>query len=224
MRGYTLGLDHGVLYPKNAPAETWEGLISVTDSVETEVKVRYMDGVKIGNYQPAGEFSGSIEAFTYPDAVERGGTFDLSYRTRTAETYEIHLLYNVLLLPSEHIYQQKEADPFVWSFTSTPVATPYGKPSAHLVVSADVAYPWTLEALEEQLYGSDAYDPRMLSPTEAYDIFESNSILRVIDWGDGTFTVTGPDEAFEFPTPSSFIITWPSAQPLDEDSYTIHSL
>lgn len=223
-RKYETGIDHGVLYPKNSPAEIWPGLISVNESIESETKVRYLDGVKIGGYQKPGEFAGTIEAFTYPDILDTSQTFDLSYRTMTEKSYQLHLIYNVLLQPTEHTYQQNDADPFSWDFTTTPVLVPENARSAHLTVEAGLAYSWTLEALEDVLYGSDSQNPNLPSPTGIYDIFEENSILRIIDHGDGTWTAIGPDEAIVMLDSTTFEITWPSAVYISSDTYTIHSL
>lgn len=223
-RNYETGIDHGVLYPKNSPAEIWPGLISVNESVDSEVRVRYLDGVKIGSQQTRGEVSGVIEAFTYPDILDEIQIFDMSYRTMTESAYQLHLLYNVLLQPTEHAYQQNEVDPFSWNFTTTAVEVPEVARSAHLIVESGISYSWTLAALEDVLYGSDSQNPSLPSPTEIYDIFEENSILRIIDHGDGSWTAIGPDEAIQMLDATSFEITWPSAVYISADTYSIHSL
>jgi hypothetical protein len=99
-----------------------------------------------------------------------------------------------------------------------------GLRSAQLVIDRDLAYSSTIEALEEVLYGSEAEAPRLPTPQEVMAIFEENSILQVVDHGDGSFTVTGPDEAIQMLDATSFEITWASAVYVDAETYTIHSL
>jgi hypothetical protein len=226
-----VGLDRGVLYPKNAPGESWSGLVSVDAQSDADVKVRYFDGVRIGSHTGLEDFSGTIEAFTYPEALDQilaqhqnRAIFDLSYRIQTRTSYEIHLVYNVLAIPAGHIYQHSQVDPFKWDFTTTPMVVPYAERSAHLIITATDAYSWTLEALEDLLYGSMNNEPSLPSPEGIFEVFEENSILRVIDHGDGSFTVTGPDDAIQVFGDGSFEIDWPSAVYISDDHYTIHSL
>lgn len=228
---YELGIENGVLYPKNSPGVVWNGLVSVDENEDGDVTTRYQDGVKIQHRRKPGDFSGTISAFTYPDELEpflarnqRKETFGLSYTTKTEEAYRIHLVYNVLVNSAGYIYQSQEVDAFTWNFTTKPEAVPGQKPSAHIIIEALHAYPWVMEAIEDLLYGSDAVMPSLPSPTDIFQLFEDNSILRVTDHGDGTFTVDGPDEAIMMLDPTTFEITWPSAIYLDSETYKIYSL
>lgn len=144
----------------------------------------------------------------------------MSYRVAS----KIHILYNVLVSPSPSARVQNETEIFSWPFTTKPIEMPEGHLSAQFVIDCDLAYSWTVEALEAVLYGSDAEASRLPTPQEVFDIFEENSILQVIDHGDGSFTVTGPDEAIQMLDATSFQITWPSAEYVDAETYTIHSL
>jgi hypothetical protein len=65
---------------------------------------------------------------------------------------------------------------------------------------------------------------RLPDPQEIFDIFEANSILRVVDNGDGTFTVTGPDDAITMLDDTTFEIDWPSVVVIDSNTYEISSL
>lgn len=220
-RNYEAGLTRGVFYPRNGPAEAWDGLISVGESPsDADERVRYLDGRKLSLHREVEEFSGTIEAFTYPDALEDVSIFDMSYRVDN----KIHLVYNVSLKPSAFAYQQIEPDSFVWGFATKAIPVPGAKSSAHLVIDASQAHLWTVAQIEDILYGSDVGDARMPSPTEIINIFEINAILKVVDHGDGTFTVTGPDEAIRMLDLTTFQITWPSAIFIDEVSYTIRSM
>lgn len=231
-RRYETGVDRGVYYPKDGSGEVWNGLTSVQESPsDSDEKPRYIDGIKVRSRRGLGEFSGSIEAFTYPPSFgdhlvmhQRRNVFDMSYRVMTKDFYKIHLVYNVLVSPTNDSYQHEEVSPFSWDFTTRPVAIPGSNLSAHLVIDTAKAYPETVTALEELLYGYDLGIAHMPTPDEVLTVFEENSLLRVIDNGDGSFTVTGPDSAILMIDATTFEITWDSAVMIDAVSYTISSL
>lgn len=231
-RDYETGIDRGVLYVKNGSAETWDGLISVQENdEESENQVRYVDGVKIQNRRRLGEFSGVIESFTHPKALyddpvlyRRRPNFGLTYRTQSAHGHRIHILYNVLTEPLVQQHQQTEVSSLMWSFSTTAVSVPGCRPSSHLIIDTTNAYSETVLALEDLLYGTESSEAHLPTPDEIFEVFEENSILRVVDHGDGTFTVTGPDAAIQMLNPTTFEITWPTAVYVNESTYTIRSL
>jgi hypothetical protein len=230
-RFFEVGVDHGVFYPPNGPGEAWNGLVSVQEiPPNADNKVRFLDGIK-SERSAKEEFAGVIQAYTYPESFHsilltrrRHHTFGMSYRTKTAAGYKIHLVYNVLITPTNVVYLQDEGDPFNWGFTTKPVLVPGVKPSAHIVIDTAKTYAWTLAELENIIYGSEEGNARLPLPDEVFDIFERNSILKVIDNGDGTFTVDGPESAIQMLDATTFQITWPSAVYIDEETYTISSL
>lgn len=192
----------------------------------------YNDGVKTVQRRRPGYFAGTIEAFGYPQAFyddilvqRRPPSFGMSYRTGFSENFKIHLVFNLKISPVGIFYKSSETDKWTWGFTTTPVHIPGAVVGSHVVVDTSIAYPWAVEALEAILYGSDTEDPRLPSPTELYDIFEANAILRITDNGDGTWTAdtTDPDIIMML-DPDTFEITWPSAIYIDPDTYTISSL
>jgi hypothetical protein len=224
---YELGISHGVFYPKNSPGEVWNGLSSVEELPETlSSRSTYLDGVKLGNLFREGPFSAKISAYSAPPSFSSGiaqhrqQNFGFSYEVED----KIHIVYNAVVGPSAMIYQFRNINLFNWTIYATPIALPEGGSSAHLIVDRTIAYPSTIAVLEDILYGSDTSDPHLPTPIEIFEIFEENSILRVIDNGDGTFTVTGPDEVIQMLDPITFEITYPTATYLDADTYTIHSL
>ena len=117
------GVDRGVLFLQDGRAVPWNGLTSVEESSDGELKSFYLDGIKyLENLTPR-EYIGRLKAFTYPDEFDSfngitsvvEGTegfdvyeqppksFNLSYRTRIgndidgeAHGYKIHILYNIL--------------------------------------------------------------------------------------------------------------------------------
>lgn len=230
-RNYESGLDRGVFYPKDGPGEVWNGLVSVTENPDSDSKIRYIDGVKTNQRRRSSDFSGTIEAYSHPEsfyenvlAQSRSKNFGLSYRVKTRDAYKLHLVYNVLVLPTAFSYKQFETDTFSWVFETKPLVFPAARASAHFVIDTGLAYDWTVLALEDILYGSEEEAARLPTPQEVLDIFEDNSILQVTDNGDGTFTVVGPDSAIEMLDSTTFQITWPSAIFIDAVSYNISSL
>ena len=149
-RYFEAGVDRGVLYTSNGVGVAWNGLIGVTESPSGgEPIAYYIDGVKYVNIANREEFSGTIEAFTYPDefseydgSLEIGNgltvyeqprkSFSLSYRTFIGNDidgsdhgYKIHIIYNALASPTEKSYMTfgENIDPthFSWSITTKPV-------------------------------------------------------------------------------------------------------
>lgn len=225
-------MDHGVFYSSIGPAEAWNGLTSIVEiPTDSDEKSRYIDGIKRGQRRPPGFFEGTIEAYSYPPSFydhiltqRRHKSFSLSYRVDNAEGSKIHLIYNVLVSTPAYLHQQRDTDTISWKFTSLPVEMPNAARSSHLIIDTADAYSWTVDALEDILYGTDASPPRLPTPAEVFEIFEENSILRIIDHGDGTWTAIGPDSAIIMLDPTTFEITWPSAVYIDAVSYTISSL
>jgi hypothetical protein len=232
LRQYETGVDRGVFYPQGGFGEVWNGLISVQESPsDVDAQPRYIDGVKIGNRGRLGEFAGTIEAFTYPDSFyqsvllqRRPKFFGMSYRVETGDSHKIHLVYKALLAPASREYVQRDSSIFSWEFTTRPQFIDGRQATAHLIIDTAVAYTETVAEIEEFLYGSDTEMARLPTPEELLGIFERNARLKVVDNGDGTFTVTGPDEAIQMLDPTTFQITWPSAVYIDPESYTISSL
>lgn len=227
---FQAGVDRAVFYPPSGIGEVWNGFVSLTENPPSTLKQRYLDGRKIGNRRTRDEFSGVIEAFTYPDSFYNDillqrvpPSFGLSYRTLAGDNYRIHLVYNVVVALSDRSYLQKDPDLLSWNFTTTPVAFPGVKPSAHLILDGNAAYPWAMADLEDILYGTETTNPRLPTPQEVWDLVESDSLLIVIDHGDGTFTITGPDDAIII-TGTTFEVTWPSVINLDAYTYQISSL
>jgi hypothetical protein len=168
-RFYETGVDRGVLYLPTAGAYTighaWNGLTAVTESPSgAEATPQYADNIKYLNLVSAEEFSGTIEAFTYPDEFaqcdgtaspvpglrvgqQSRKTFGLSYRTKIGNdvdggdhAYKLHLVYGCLAAPSEKAYatvnDSPEAMALSWEFTTTAVEVPGLKPAASLTVDS----------------------------------------------------------------------------------------
>ena len=120
---YEVGVDRGVVYPKNGSAygegEAWNGLVNVTESPEgAEATPLYANNKKYLEILSDEDFNGSIEAYTYPDGFaeclgqkeikpgvfvtqQERKSFGFTYRSKvgndvkgTEYGYKIHIVYD----------------------------------------------------------------------------------------------------------------------------------
>lgn len=245
---YETGLDRGVLYPGSSMGVPWNGLVAVDENVvEADARDLYYDGVKRGTLIHPGDFSATLRALTYPDEFlqfdgyveDNAGvffdnqprkTFGLSYRTLVGNDvdgvdlgYKIHLLYNLLAKPAdvgrETMNEGISPGTFSWELSATPIVYPGRRPTAHIVIDSTKTYPGVLSAIEDILYGTTSEPPRQITVAE----LAAMMTIEVIDNGDGTFTVIGPDEfvyssGVEEYTIEAFGITF-----IDDTTYTMSS-
>lgn len=182
------GLDRGVIYKADSNGlystggEAWSGLTSVEFSQDNRsFSPVYYDGYKISDVFGKGHYSGSISAFTYPDAMvyAEGGDvasnnilvtgqnftrFALSFRTQNLtdlnETtgYKIHILYNLVAQRTSSnfvtINDSAEASEFTWDFSSTPAyAGATLIPTSYLIVDTKTVNASIVTQIENLLYG-----------------------------------------------------------------------
>src|SRR4051812_9206458 len=69
-RRYETGIDRGVLYTLDGVAVPWNGLVSISEDLEREVKSYYLDGVKYLDHQVLGAYAAKLGAYTYPDELD----------------------------------------------------------------------------------------------------------------------------------------------------------
>src|SRR5690606_16296301 len=132
-RIFEAGVDRGLLSVDGGSPVPWNGLINVTETpAGGETSQSYIDGYAYDFSVSSTVFSGSIEAFTYPEEFEQcdgtmyynpsGGSkgfafgdqprkpFNLAYRTRIGNAenpdagYKLHFVYNAYALPSDKAY------------------------------------------------------------------------------------------------------------------------
>jgi hypothetical protein len=226
-RDYEIGVDRGVYYPKNGVPEVWNGLVSVTENTpDISERVRYVEGRKIANLRREDSFSATISAFSHPTSflLNPRIPFGMSYRVETAKGYKIHLVYNALAHISSRNYGQADSpDPVSFNIATVPVAMLDLMPSAHLIIDTAAAYPGAVTQFEDVLYGNTDFDPQLPLPSEVFDIFELNALFKIIDNGDGTFTMEAPDDVFLWFSATQVEVEWPRILTLDEDTYRIRS-
>jgi hypothetical protein len=228
-RRFETGIDRGVLYPITGQGVAWSGLISVTESpTGGEVKPFFMDGIQYQARATPEGFAGSIEAYTYPSEFavcdgtvkladglfatqQKRQPFGLSYRTLIGNDldgldhgYKIHLVYNVLATPTERVNQtvsdNPEPDTFTWDISATPAQLAGVRPTSHLIIDSRETNVSVLQALEDQLYGSDVYLPNLPSPLEIVSLYASagpGAPFVVTDLGGGLFQISGSDAAVQ---------------------------
>lgn len=209
-RLYETGVDRGVLYiPNGGVYDTgigWNGLTKVTEKPSgASPSPLYADNGKYLNLISAEDFSGTIEAFTYPKefaACDGTGapavgiavgqqsrkSFGFAYRTKVGNDvlagdygYKIHLVYGALASPSERAYETVNDSPsalaFSWDFTTTPVNVPNFKPSAILTIDSTKVIAANLLVLENALYGTAGTTPRLPLPTEVIEMFAGSQTI-----------------------------------------------
>lgn len=252
-RFYEAGVDRGVLYVGDSEGVVWNGLISVTESPSgADITPRFIDGVKYLNYSKDDDFTGKLEAYTSPyefDACDgtlevRNGLFatqqvrkpfNLSYRTRIGNDldgldkgYKIHLIYNAVATPSDRQYNtlgdSTDTLTLSWNIESSSVSVPGVSRTSHLIIDSTLAYSWAIEALENVLYGTATTPARFPTAEEVVTIFEDNSILKITDNGDGSWTAEGPSSIITMLDATTFQIDWSSAIPINSTTYLISSL
>lgn len=249
---FQAGLDRGVLYLQDGTTVPWNGLTSVNtyDEANTEVESYYVDGLKLLDVSGYGEFEADLSAFTTPKEFDRcvglgeikqglsvagqqRESFGLSYRTLVGDSqkglrrgYKIHLIYGATALSESESHETLSGDPAAmslsWKLKTVAQHIPGRAPSAHLIIDTRYMYSSSVAALEAVLYGADQ-PPRLPTPTEVLDIIEEGAGLRVIDNGDGTFSVESdiPNAVKEISS-TEFEIDWETVE-TTVDTYTVKS-
>lgn len=229
------GLDHGVLYSAEGVA-SWDGLVSVRENDDGSVGTEhYIDGVRTVITQQLGDFSATLEAFTYPDEFlaydgysddASNKRFGLSYRTPHGDGHHIHVVYNALARPQSRSWQsvaaQVNPNSFAWDISAVATVVPGASPTAHLMIDTNLT-PEVVPTVEGWLYGTDTEDPRLPTPNEFVELFESATVLRISYNPDGTWTATGPSEFVQVNLDGSFTITAPTALHLDSGFIEVRS-
>ncbi|ATN93663.1 major tail protein [Streptomyces phage Scap1] len=248
-REFETGVDRGVLYLSGQAGVPWVGLTSVEVAPEGGgTKSYYLDGEKYLLVSAREEFGATINAFTYPPQFaecdgsrsvrnglslrqQRRKQFGFSWRTRVGNGlnpdagYKIHLVYNALAEPSGRSHESHtdsvDLTPFSWSVKTKPPAVPGYKRTSHVEIDSRTTDPNVLGLVEEALYGTDEITPYLPSFAELIEMYDAFFVFVVTDNGDGTATISGPDEAITQLDDILLQFNWPTVVPVDEDSYTI---
>lgn len=225
-RIYQTGLDRGVLYLEDDASAPWNGLISVEESPNVEIKPYYLNGVKYLEIFTPGDFRGKLKAFTYPDEFESLNglaqpaeglsfheqppkSFSLCYRTKIGNDldgldhgYKIHVLYNITASPEDYGFEtirDSEIQPieFVWNLTGIPTKFQLIRPMVHISIDSTKTDPDILTELEDTLYGTESDAPRLPSLLQVAALFGYLGVLTIIDHGDGTWSAIDISDEYD---------------------------
>ena len=145
-RKFTMGVDHGVLYPKKDEGGydngvPWNGLTAVNESPSgAEPNDLYADNIKYARLIGAEDYGYTIEAYYYPDEwAECDGSaepvpgvtigqqtrkgFGFSWRTKVGDDqnpdagYIIHLVWNSTAQPSDKNHETVNDNPDAATFS-----------------------------------------------------------------------------------------------------------
>lgn len=206
-RGVLFPMDDKGTYEKGV---AWNGITAVNENPSgAESTPLYADNQKYLNLLSAEDFGATVEAYTYPPEFEacdgsaeiipgisigqqNRKSFGLAYRSLVGNDvsgqeygYKIHLVYGGKAAPSgkqrQTVNESPEAVTFSWELTTTPVAVPGFKPTAHLIIDSTKVSKNTLTAIENILYGQDAdaeheieaSEPRLPLPEELITLFKT---------------------------------------------------
>jgi hypothetical protein len=252
-RIYQTGVDRGVLYLHDGTVVPWNGLLSLEESSNPELKSFFLDGVKYLENLIPGDFLGKLKAFTYPDEFDQvngivnpapglayyeqpAKSFNLSYRTKIGNDieglefgYKIHILYNIIADPEAlgfRTVQDSDLRPIElgWSLTGTPPRVDKLRPTVHISMDSTKTPPVVWKILEDKLYGTDTTDPYLPPILEINKIFGYLGALIIVDNGDGTWMAIDESDAYITMIDSTtFQIDNADATYLDTDTYEISS-
>lgn len=180
----------------------WNGLVSVNETPNGgEPNYFYADNIRYGGIAGVENFDGAIEAMTYPDEVaEANGEgelstgvrmgaqgrsrFGLAYKTKIGNDvegqdlgYKLHLVYGAQFNPSEKAYETINDSPdavtFSWDFTTLPIPVTDHKPTAILTLDSRTVEAADLQAIEDQLFGTDVITANLPTPDEILAIINA---------------------------------------------------
>jgi hypothetical protein len=250
-RIYEGGIDNGVLYLSDGSGVPWNGLTSVVEKFDKQSEEIYYDGTKVNDIVVLGCFSGLLRAITYPDEFleleglgqVRAGVFvgdqqpkrfGLCYRTKVGSElngedhgYKLHIIYNLMAMPSDKSYASISSTPsasqFEWLISAIPEQVSGFLPTAHIIISSVDVHPWLLEDLENILYGSDSSSATLMSISDLITFIEEWSVVEIVDNGDGTWTASSNREGFiELDVVEQlFTLNDVNAEYLDSETYVI---
>lgn len=188
-------------YPKGV---AWNGITGVSEAPSgAEPTNIYADNIKYLSLMSAEEFGATITAYMYPDEFETcigaeeiaegvivaqqdHAIFGIAYKTligndtkQTKFGYKLHLVYGALTKPSnvdrKTVNDSPEAAEMSWEISTTPVAVPGKKPTAHLTLDSTKMDSAKLAKIESILYGSEDTDARLPLPEEIISILQAEA-------------------------------------------------
>ena len=142
--------------------------------------------------------------------------------------YKIHLLYNLLAVPSPKSYKtlSLDADPieFEWDVTAIPELVDKFRPTAHVIIDSRYVDPLLLLDIENLIYGTEDTDPILPQLNGLVSFVQKWGRFVVTDNGDGTWTATTPlDGIITMLDEETFQIDYETVEILDATTYKVSS-
>lgn len=251
---FETGLDRGVLYVNDSPlggAFAWNGLIEVTEIEDRSSSPIFYNGINVGSQTKIGNFKAKLRAYTYPSVLDylsgsipiNDGVFvgeqhpvpfSMSYRTRVGNSaegdtagYKIHVLQNLIAIPSDTSYETSSDDPslveFEWDLISAPDWNmPALRPTSHMVIHTAELDPLLLFEIETILYGGQYTNAVMPPLRTLVEYIGTWYRIRIVDNQDGTWTAsTNFDGYIIVSSDGTFRIDNANAIYIDDNSYVI---
>ena len=250
-RIYEGGVSQGVLYGSDGKGIPCNGLVSVEEINNDDLEPLYFDGLKYADVVTIGDFQGKIKAITYPDEFlayegvddwEPGFfltdqpklRFGLSYRTEISNDqtpqlgYKIHLLYNLIAVPSNKVYNtlslNSEPTDFEWDISAIPAQVDRFRPTAHIVIDSRKIDPFLLLDIENFIYGTTEDDAFLPDLDALVRFVQKWGRFIVTDNGNGTWTATSPlPGVITMLDETTFQIDHENAVVIDPDTYELSS-
>lgn len=250
-RSYESGVSQGVFYGADSKGIPWNGLSFVEETSNDMVDPLYFDGFKYADVVTLGDFEGKIKAFTYPDEFlaydgtiqsatgfyltdQQKSRFGLAYRTEVGNDYDprsgykIHLLYNLLAIPSDKTHNtlslNVEPMDFEWDISAIPEEVDKFRPTAHVIIDSRKIDSFLLADIENIIYGTSTTDPLLPNLNGLLSFVQKWGRLIITYNGDGTWTAESPLEGvINMLDGTTFQIVSDTAVFIDGVSYTISS-
>lgn len=230
-RNYRVGVSKVVLYPDfengyYTNGVAWNGVTAIDESPDgAEANAFYADNIKYANIRSAENNKGSISAYDFPNALHgldgrqeiepglvlgqqpRDKRFGFCYRTEigndaNAEAgYELHLVYNASLSPSEKSHETTNENPDLmemdWDYECLPIKGYYrGNEVSTSSITVDSRQVEDISKLEAVLYEGETRVNTLRD--SLYRPVTSGSVLSKIKqkntegtWTGNTYTVNG---------------------------------
>lgn len=139
---YEYGIDRAVLYFRPGIAVPWNGIVRIEENTEpVGMEPIFFDGQLVNIQRKPQTFKARITAYVYPEMLEdlivangdpelvdseRNQPVHMTYRVKTPNGYQIHMLYNCVFTPqtvtTNTIGSDIDIAPFVFDVTCLPVS------------------------------------------------------------------------------------------------------
>jgi hypothetical protein len=249
-RFYQTGVQNGVIYLEDGRYAPWNGLTSVSEGGGEAPTAVYFDGHKVSDLTKPSDFSATVNAITYPEELydlqgfgvvssgvylgeQQPERFNMSYQTLVGSDltgdagYKIHILYNVVLTPSDATFNSISGDSditeFSWTLTTVPEEVEGFQPTSHIVMDSRKANPTLLAQVELLLYGGITANPVFPTFQALTDMLLSYYIIEIVDNKDGTWTAVARGDYIDLEETREFEITGIDATYLDAGTYEASS-